>query len=339
MMAGEKKQKRIDQIDGRTVLFLTLCACIVTFLTTSFLGHGCFSFLIFLILCWFGLYKQALGCFAVYLVAIVWLMIETKYQISIPSPLLLSMIYKLLLPAMPAYLLAKIPSGKLTACLRKMPIPTRIMLVLIVMLRFAPTVLHEFGEVREAMKIRGFLKSVGNVLKKRPFYMCRHSTADVNSRCRDVRADVAGLEEAVLLTLKKQLEILLPVHKDGTIHLEATAAKCSEYEKQLEVLKDQKQALFERYLLGQIELDTYKSEKAVYDAEILKVKNAYAAVTAQAKLKREEQARQSSRQEIVHSIAEADVLTSELTDLLIEKVYVFPDNRIEIIYKVHDLFE
>ena len=47
----------------------------------------------------------------------------------------------------------------------QMPIPTRIMLVLIVMLRFAPTVLHEFGEVREAMKIRGFLKSVGNVLR------------------------------------------------------------------------------------------------------------------------------------------------------------------------------
>lgn len=66
---------------------------------------------------------------------------------------------------------------------------------------------------------------------------------------------------------------------------------------------------------------------------------AYAAVTAQAKLKREEQARQSSRQEIAHSVTEANVLTSELTDLLIEKVYVFPDNRIEIVYKVHDLFE
>ena len=154
MMAGEKKQRRIDQIDGRTVFLLTLCACLVTFITTSFWGHGIFTFWIFLILCWFGLYKQAFGCFMVYLVAIVWLMIETKYQISIPSPLLLSMIYKLLLPAMPAYLLAKIPSGKLTASLRKMPIPTRIMLVLIVMLRFAPTVLHEFGEVREAMKIQ-----------------------------------------------------------------------------------------------------------------------------------------------------------------------------------------
>ena len=115
--------------------------------------------------------------------------------------------------------------------------------------------------------------------------------------------------------------------------------KCSEYEKQLEDLRDQKQALFERYLLGQIELDTYKSRKTDYDAEIRKVKNAYAAVTAQAKLKREEQARQSNRQEIVHSIAEADALTSELTDLLIEKVYIFPDNRIGIVYKVHDRFE
>ena len=107
----------------------------------------------------------------------------------------------------------------------------------------------------------------------------------------------------------------------------------------MEDLKGQKQALFEQYLLGQIELDAYKSEKAVYDAEMLKVKNAYTTVTAQAKLKREEQARQSNRQEIVQSIAEADALTSELTDLLIEKVYVFPDNRIEIVYKVHDLFE
>ena len=53
--------------------------------------------------------------------------------------------------------------------------------------------------------------ALSRIVQKRPFYMCRHSTADVNSRCRDVRADAAGLEKAVLFTLKKQLEILLPV--------------------------------------------------------------------------------------------------------------------------------
>lgn len=165
MIGESKKQRRIDRIDGRTVLFLTLCACFVTFLSRSILAHGIFTCWIFLILCWFGLYKQAIGCFGIYLIAIAGLLLETKYSISFPSPLLLSMIYKLILPAMPAYLLAKIPSGKLTASLRKMPIPTKVMLVLIVMLRFAPTVIHEFGEVKEAMKIRGFLKSAGNVLR------------------------------------------------------------------------------------------------------------------------------------------------------------------------------
>lgn len=66
---------------------------------------------------------------------------------------------------MPAYLLFRIPSGKLTASLRKLPIPAKAMLVLVVMLRFAPTIILEFGEVREAMKIRGFLRSVPTVLR------------------------------------------------------------------------------------------------------------------------------------------------------------------------------
>ena len=158
-------QKRIEQVDGRTVLFLTVCSCLVSFLTTDLIGHAVFTFWLLLILCYFGLYKHVIGCYTVYLVTVVGLYLETKYSISFPSPLLLSMIYKLLLPAMPAYLLFRIPSGKLTASLRKLPIPAKAMLVLVVMLRFAPTIILEFGEVREAMKIRGFLRSVPTVLR------------------------------------------------------------------------------------------------------------------------------------------------------------------------------
>ena len=118
-------QKRIEQVDGRTVLFLTVCSCLVSFLTTDLIGHAVFTFWLLLILCYFGLYKQGIGCYTVYLVTVVGLYLETKYSISFPSPLLLSMIYKLLLPAMPAYLLFRIPSGKLTASLRKLPIPAK----------------------------------------------------------------------------------------------------------------------------------------------------------------------------------------------------------------------
>ncbi len=98
-------------------------------------------------------------------------------------------------------------------------------------------------------------------------------------------------------------------------------------------------SLFEQYVVGEIDVETYKAEKAACDATILKAKNAYAAIAAQAKKKQEEQARQSSRTEIAKAICDADGLTPELVHLLIEKVYVFPDKRIEIAYKIKDIFD
>ena len=86
-------------------------------------------------------------------------------------------------------------------------------------------------------------------------------------------------------------------------------------------------------------MEKYKAEKASIDAEILRTNNAYAAVTAQAKHQQEEHVQRNSRNEIWSAVAEADGLTAELVDMLIEKVVVFPDTRVEIVYKVTDLFE
>ena len=94
-----------------------------------------------------------------------------------------------------------------------------------------------------------------------------------------------------------------------------------------------------QYIMGEIDVATYKSEKAACDAAILKAKNAHAAISAQAKKKKEEQNRQSSRAEVANAITDAEGLTPELVNLLIEKVYVFPDKRIEVAYKVQDLFD
>ena len=60
-------------------------------------------------------------------------------------------------------------------------------------------------------------------------------------------------------------------------------------EQQIEALQDGKRTLYERYLMGEIDLNTYKAEKAACDELLLKTKNAYAAVLAQAKQKQDEQ--------------------------------------------------
>lgn len=170
-------------------------------------------------------------------------------------------------------------------------------------------------------------------------YYCRHSEADEESRCHKMRINAVELEKAVFITLKKQMEAAASLNPDGTVRLEAAAPERSEYEQQIEELQDGKRLLYERYLLGEIDLDTYKVEKAACDELLLKTKNAYAVVLAQAKQKQEEQARHDNRQEAARAVFNSEGLTTELTDLLIDKVLVYPDNRIEIAYKIKDIFD
>lgn len=177
------------------------------------------------------------------------------------------------------------------------------------------------------------------VANKHPYFHCRRAQAYETSPCHDLKIDAEELEQAIFQTIKAQLEAALSIGAGGSICLDAVAAERTEYEKQIEALEDSKQSLFEQYVMGGIEMETYKSEKAACDAAILKTKNAYAAIVAQAKKEQEEQSRQSSRTEIARAISDAESLTPELVNLLIEKVYVFPEQRIEISNKVQSMFD
>ena len=199
------------------------------------------------------------------------------------------------------------------------------------------------GMIAYPLKGKAFCGCCGHALsrtmQKTSYYHCRHSEADVESRCHKMRLNAAELEQAVFLTLKKQMEAATPLAPDGSLRVDTSVPERAEYEQQIEALQDGKRALYERYLMGEIDLNTYKAEKAACDELLLKTKNAYAAVLAQAKQKQDEQARQDSRKEASKAIFDADTLTTELAELLIDRVLVYPDKRIEIAYKIQDIFD
>ncbi|MGN0544625.1 MAG: recombinase family protein, partial [Acutalibacteraceae bacterium] len=170
--------------------------------------------------------------------------------------------------------------------------------------------------------------ALSRIQQKTVYYLCRHSQADETSRCHNMKIDAAELEQAVFLTLKKQMEAAAPLAPDGTVCLDAAVPERSEYEQQIDALQDRKRLLYEQLFMGEIDPDSYKQEKAACDELLLKTKNAFAVVLAQAKQKQEEQARQDSRQEAARAVFNAEGLTPELTDLLIDRVNVFPDHRI-----------
>ena len=127
------------------------------------------------------------------------------------------------------------------------------------------------------------------------------------------------------------MEVAAPLAPDGTLRVDTSVPERAEYEQQIEALQDGKRTLYERYLMGEIDLNTYKAEKTACDELLLKTKNAYAAVLAQAKQKQDEQVRLDSRKEATKAIFDTDTLT---TELLIDRVLVYPDKRIEIAYKI-----
>ena len=104
-------------------------------------------------------------------------------------------------------------------------------------------------------------------------------------------------------------------------------------------IQDSKRYLYEQYALGEIDLETYRTRKAVYDTELVQAKNVHAVITAQTKQIKSDYEIKLKQQEIVQEVGNANMLTKALIDRLINKVYVFPGDRIEIEYATQDFLE
>lgn len=113
---------------------------------------------------------------------------------------------------------------------------------------------------------------------------------------------------------------------------------------ELSGLKGDKLRLYEDFVAKQMDADTYISRKTVLDAKIDEI--AVSLTDMEESIRNAENKRKSvDSPEIGTLISEAerllgeDHLTSEMADAFIENVYVYPDQRIEIIFKYQDVIE
>ena len=121
--------------------------------------------------------------------------------------------------------------------------------------------------------------------------------------------------------------------------LDLRTVQQAEQEKKLRSLQDGKRQLYERYALGEIDLATYKAEKEKYDAALVGEKNTHAVIAARAKQAQGDYEAGVKRRELATEISSSKDLTKSLVDTLINRIYVFKDDRIEIDYAVRDIFE
>lgn len=154
-----QQRQPIRKVNVLALVFVTICACAVSFMANHEFLHIGFTVLLFCLMSAFGFVKAGIKFLAVYLVSYIWLTVNVTYGINFPSPMIFSLIVEMIPVLMPAYLLLQAPSGKLTAGLRQLPIPPKMLLTIIVILRFMPTVAAEFSDIKDAMRTRGFVRS------------------------------------------------------------------------------------------------------------------------------------------------------------------------------------
>ena len=172
---------------------------------------------------------------------------------------------------------------------------------------------------------------------KTSYYFCRHSDADQSEPCHKMKYEATALEQAVFVSLKTQMDVLGAEGIDSAALAKAAVSQRPEYERQIDTLEESKLQLYEQYQLREIDLDTFKAKKEALNAQLLLIKNAFAALTAQAKREQEAKEKELQRRSITKELTEATCLTTALANLLIDRVRLYPGGRIEIEYKIKSM--
>lgn len=174
---------------------------------------------------------------------------------------------------------------------------------------------------------------------KEPYYMCRHSLVDENSPCHGLKILTRDVLYTLYCTLIQQLNVADTLTEEGVavIPQQNTAKDC--FDDQIEQLMEDKRCLYEQLVVGEIDAEQYQTDKRAYDELLSKIKNARAAATARASDDAKAQEKRQQRKRIRDLLIAEGNISPEVIDLLIEKVLVYPEQWIEIEYKIRDLFE
>ena len=166
-------------------------------------------------------------------------------------------------------------------------------------------------------------------------YYCRHSKVSNTLLCNGLQIRAVELEQAVLDTIRAQMRLALGIDTDkDTLNMQTMQQ--SEIKKKILSMQNKKRHLYEQYVFNEIGLESYKDQKKQIDDEIVIFQNAYTHAFAKVKQAQADYEKKQKQQEIAQEFAEANSLTQLLSDRLINRVYIFKDEHIEIDYATND---
>lgn len=173
-------------------------------------------------------------------------------------------------------------------------------------------------------------------LRSRSF-VCQYTAVDENAECHGLRVNEAELEGMIYEVLSKQAQIILNIDNISSAgKLEVQLVKQAESGNQVEAVLEKKRALYERFILQEVTLEGYQEAKAALNSELHRLRQVYAAVCAETERMQADKKTKRARTKLAREVVGTSSLTAGLVDMLIDRVYVSPEDQVEIVWRMKD---
>jgi DNA invertase Pin-like site-specific DNA recombinase len=172
-----------------------------------------------------------------------------------------------------------------------------------------------------------------------PRWQCLFTRVAPEAECHRLSIAARELAETLFEIIRKQTQVVLNADiSDELNEIDLRREQQSEYARQIESVDDEKRALYERVVLGELAVEDFKSAKAGIDAELSRLTRIHDALADENSKLAEAKSADVKLREVAESAAGESALTRALADLLIDRVRVFPDRRIEVDWRFADYF-
>ena len=172
---------------------------------------------------------------------------------------------------------------------------------------------------------------------KNSYFLCRHSLADETLPCYGMRINENELYNLLFDIISKQTAVLLNSDNiDSVKRYDTSIQEKLNYENLIKNCYENKCRLYEKLMLEEIDLQMYNELKSEYDNKINDLKQTLSDITLQTELLKTKKEQKTTLINISEIVSKEQKFNQALSDLLIDKVFVYPHNRVEIVWKVQN---
>lgn len=173
---------------------------------------------------------------------------------------------------------------------------------------------------------------------------CKQRSFKTDSDCKDIEICKHDADTAVLAAIKKEAELYLDRDKLSRQAVKwneslSVSDRISAIVKSMEAAQKGWFALYDRYADGKLEREFFLNEKKKYDADMERMEEELAALKQTQEAEESIQGGTKRKAEQAVAFLEEDELTEDMKEKLIEKVVVYPGNRIEILWRFREHLE